>query len=171
MDTGKEVIVESLDIANYLEETYPDPPLYPAEPAAKEQDKALIDKIGPIIGVFARLMFTQEQKTPEEWVKEFLPLLEVFENELQKRGTPFFFGDRPGMLDYMLWPWAERAGVVGIHLGQKLPLEDDQLPFLRKWRKLMRDYPAVAGIYHGPEKFYKCVQMKIAGAPPDYDSI
>ena len=33
---------------------------------------------------------------------------QTFEKELVDRGTPFFFGDRPGMLDLMIWPWVER---------------------------------------------------------------
>lgn len=71
----------------------------------------------------------------------------------------------------MLWPWGERAGTIVISLGEKLPLADNQLPLLRKWRKLMRDDPVASSIYNGPEKFYKVVLFKTAGVTPDYDNV
>lgn len=100
LDTGSKVVVESLDIADFLDEQYPEPPLYPAEPAAKEQDKTLIQKIGPIVGIFSKILFAQDKKTAAEWLKDFLPHLEVFEKELERRGTPFFGGEKPGMVNY-----------------------------------------------------------------------
>lgn len=89
IDTGSEVIVESLDIANYLDSKYPNRPLYPAEPAARQKDTELIDKIGAVTAVFGKCLFCFETKTPEEWLNDFLPTLEPFERELQSRGTKF----------------------------------------------------------------------------------
>ena len=35
--------------------------------------------------------------------------LAIFEGELQLRGSRFFFSaERPGLLDYAVWPWFER---------------------------------------------------------------
>ncbi len=35
--------------------------------------------------------------------------LELLEQELLERGTSFFYGDeKPGLIDYNLWPWFER---------------------------------------------------------------
>lgn len=103
LDTGSRVVVESLDICDYLDEQYPDPPLYPAEPAAKEQEKALIQKIGTLTGVFAKLLFSGEEKTPQEWLDEFAPHLEIFEKELEKRGSTFFGGEKPNMVRRVLF--------------------------------------------------------------------
>nr|QWV59556.1 glutathione S-transferase omega 1 [Lasioderma serricorne] len=169
--TDDDVIVESLTIADYLEQKYPEPALYPAEPEAQERDKALIAKIDPLSSLFGKILFSKEDKSAAEWSKELVPLLEEFEKELESRATPYFFGDTPGMVDYMLWPFAERAGAIGIKLNGKLPLEDDELVLLRKWRKLMRNHPVVSKIYHGPEKFYKTVLFKTAGIPADYNNV
>ncbi|RZC34449.1 glutathione S-transferase omega-1-like [Asbolus verrucosus] len=171
LDTGSEVIVESLDISDYLDEKYSDHPLYPKDPEAKQRDKELIEKVGPLTGVFAKCLSGQEEKTPDEWAQEFTPHLEVFENELVCRGTTYFGGDKPGMVDYMLWPWGERAGTVAIKLGQQLPFSADQFPVMRKWRKAMREEPVCSKIYHGPDKFWKVVQFKLHNATPDYDSV
>lgn len=71
----------------------------------------------------------------------------------------------------MLWPWGERAGTIALFLEEKLPIEDNQIPRLRAWRKAMRENPVVSGIYNGPEKFYKTVQFKTKGLTPDYDNV
>ncbi|CAH2006312.1 unnamed protein product [Acanthoscelides obtectus] len=84
-----------------------------------------------------------EQKTLEQWARVFVEMLQEFENELAERNTAYFNGDTPGMLDYLLWPWAERAGVIKLMRG-KLPLKDTDIPLLRKWRKVMQGYPSCA---------------------------
>ncbi|KAB0792162.1 hypothetical protein PPYR_14121 [Photinus pyralis] len=171
LDIGSKIVVESLDIADYLDEHYPDPPLYPAEPPAREQDKELMKKFGPLGGVFSKLIAGQEKKSAKEWLDELTPHLQVFEDELKRRNTTFFGGDNPGMVDYMLWPWGERAGTVAIVLGEKLPVGADDFKLLRAWMKTMRKVPVVDSIHHGPEKYYKTVLIKTAAIPPDYDSI
>lgn len=74
-------------------------------------------------------------------------------------------------VDYMLWPWAERAGCIAIKLGTKLPVKDDQIPLLRKWRKAMRDHPICAEIYIPPEIFWKVAESKLKGNEPRYDDL
>jgi len=171
IDVGSKIIIESLDISDYLDAKYPNPPLYPSDTEAKKQDKELIQKIGPLTGVFFKSLHGKTEKTPEEWVKEFTPHLEVFENELAKRATTFFGGENPGMVDYMLWPWAERAGILALSFGQKLPFANDQFPLLKRWCKAIRAQPEVDAIYIGPEKFWKVSQLRQKNLPIDYDSI
>jgi len=168
---GSDTIVESLDICDYLDAKSPQNPLYPAEPASKEKDKETIQKIGPATTVFYKCMFGEEEKTPEEWLKELLVPLQPLEDDLSARGGKFFGGDKPGMVDYMLWPWAERAGAITFKFGQKLPIEDNHIPELRKWRKAMQQDPVAAAIYHGPEVFWKVAQFKLKNVEPDYDSV
>nr|QVK45137.1 GSTo2 [Pagiophloeus tsushimanus] len=168
---GAKVIVESLDICDYLDEKYPENPLYPAEPASKQKDKEVIQKIGPATIVFAKCLFGLEEKSTEDWVKELLVSLQPLEDELSARGTTFFGGDKPSMIDYMLWPWAERAGSIAIKFGIKLPFEDSHIPFLRKWRKTMREDPVASELYYGPEIFWKVAQFKLKNVEPDYDSV
>lgn len=69
----------------------------------------------------------------------------------------------------MMWPWAERAACVGIVLGQKLPIQDNQLPLLRQWRKSMLDDPVCSELYIPAEKFWKIVEYKLKGMEPPYD--
>lgn len=95
---GDKVIVESLDICDYLNEKYPQNPLYPAEPALKAKDKEIIQKIGPATAVFSKCIFGNEEKSAEEWVKALIEGLQPLEEELAKRGTTLFGGDKPNMV-------------------------------------------------------------------------
>lgn len=99
LDTGSKKIVESLDICDYLNQEYPNPPLYPAEPLALKKDKDLIDKISPLTTVFTDILLKKEEKLPSQWREALLPHLLVFENELKQRGTPYFGGDSPAMVN------------------------------------------------------------------------
>ena len=60
---------------------------------------------------------------------EALKGLEIFNKELIKRGTPFFSGDKPGMVDLMIWPWCERADIIRILRGDQYVIPRDR--FLR----------------------------------------
>lgn len=98
LDVGSKVVVESIDISDFLDEEYPNPALYPTDPQAREQDKALIKKIGPLTDVFTKLILSKEKRPAVEWLKEFWLHLEFFEEELNKRGSVFFGGKKPGMV-------------------------------------------------------------------------
>lgn len=170
LDIGDKIITESLDICDYLDKTYP-PSLYPAEPEKLESDKKIIGLIGAIGGVFAKALYTPNEKTNEEWVKEFLNVLQPVEDEYKKRGTPFFGGDKPSMVDYILWPWAERSKQVGILMGQELPFADNDLSELKKWRKLMKEQPAVQAVFNNVEKHVKYFELKKTGNYSELNSI
>ena len=51
-------------------------------------------------------------KTDEDFAKisqQIRSGLAILEDELQSRGTKYFFSqERPGLLDYAVWPWFER---------------------------------------------------------------
>jgi len=121
--------------------------------------------------VFTSLILEKEKKSAEEWLQDFAPHLQKLEDKLNLRGTLYFGGDKPGMMDYMLWPWAERVGAITLILGERLPLKEGDFPCLRAWRKGMRTDPAVEATYNSSEKFHKVVLFKTAGHPAEYDSI
>lgn len=56
--------------------------------------------------------------------------LETFENELIKRGSKFFGGSEPGMLDLMIWPWCERADLLPILAGNQFAMKKDRFKHL-----------------------------------------
>lgn len=91
-----------MDICDYLEDKYPQNPLYPKDSTAKQNDKDLIQKIGPVLKSFYDLLLSKATKSVEEWLQEFIEGLEPFENELKKRATVFFGGSKPGMVSIIM---------------------------------------------------------------------
>ncbi|KAG5893175.1 hypothetical protein JTB14_000435 [Gonioctena quinquepunctata] len=168
---GSKVIIESLDICDYLDEKYPQNLLYPADPVAKKKDKAVIKQIGAALPLFERCFFTDEKKSPEEWLELLVGALQDMEDELEIRGTKFFGGKEPGMVDYMMWPWGERAECVSIRLGQKLSFMDNQIPLLRQWWGEMMQQPVCKELLITGERHWKIAQCKVTGAEPAYDEV
>lgn len=60
-------------------------------------------KIGAVVQVFNECCFLQKPKTPEEWLNSFLEVLQVFEEALEKRGTKYFGGNKPGMVSSLFY--------------------------------------------------------------------
>lgn len=56
--------------------------------------------------------------------------LEVFDRELANRGTQFFYGNRPGMLDLMIWPWFDKAEILKFVRGNDFTIPEDRFPEL-----------------------------------------
>lgn len=123
-------LVESLVIAEYLDEKYPENKLFPTNPLEKAQTKIWIEKFGSISSTLYRLTY---QKNTDEVNDELLNTLYKelgdFEAELTKRGTKYFAGAKIGIFDYAIWPWFERLGVLSSIVGDKYNI-DDKFPKL-----------------------------------------
>lgn len=70
--------------------------------------------------------------------------LQTFEHELIDRRTQFFGGNKPGMLDFMIWPWCERADILRLFGNQHLLRRDKYKKlvgiFLLKTQYVLCDY-------------------------------
>ncbi|RZB40725.1 glutathione S-transferase omega-1, partial [Asbolus verrucosus] len=95
--------------------------------------------------------------------------LAAFEKELTNRPGPFFGGSKPGMLDYMIWPWCERSDVLKI-FNKDYILKKDKYKKLMEWRKIMTEDEAVKKSYCNLDTHIKYLQSYRAGVP-DYDLI
>jgi len=169
LDTGSELVIESLDIADYLDEKYPEPPLYSKDPQKRNEDKTLIKEFGNLIINYYTAAHNP-QRPLEEHLQKMLPHVKKLENELQKRGV-YFGGDKPSMVDYMLWPWGERAGIIGLAFGQKLPNETE-FPRLYSWCKAMRTQPAVEQTVTSLERLYNIhCQYRDTPNAVNYDTV
>lgn len=119
-ETGQPFLYESLVIADYLDEKYPERPLHPKDPLAKALDKLFVERFANITNAFYKLIIKREVEAKAELTIGF----DGLEAELNKRGTPFFGGKEPGMADYMIWPWIERIDMFKYIKG--LEYEFDQ---------------------------------------------
>ncbi|KAH8257167.1 hypothetical protein KR038_005094, partial [Drosophila bunnanda] len=135
-------LVESLVIAEYLDEEYPSPRLFPSDPLQKALDKILIERFSPVVSAVYPVL-TCNPNAPADALKKFETALDVFEQELAKRGTPYFAGKTIGIVDYMIWPWFERFPSMKINTEQKYELDAKRFAKLLKWRDLVAQDEAV----------------------------
>ena len=109
LDSG-EIILQSLAIAEYLEETHPNPPLLPKGALERAQVRAVSQIIASDIHPLNNLValnylkkLGHDQATVDEWYAAWVKAgFEAIE-PLLKPG-PFAFGAEPGMADLCLVP-------------------------------------------------------------------
>ncbi|XP_046468363.1 pyrimidodiazepine synthase isoform X1 [Neodiprion pinetum] len=156
------ILYESLIIVDYLDEAYPEHRLYPKDPLLKAQEKLLIERFGAIIVLMNKVYYTPTMER-EQFV-EILNGLEIFDRELVRRGTPFFGGKQPGMVDLMIWPWCERADLIRILRGDQFVLPRERILRLLEWRSAMKEDEAVKGSYLDGETHAKFIRSRQAGS-------
>ncbi|XP_015586092.1 pyrimidodiazepine synthase [Cephus cinctus] len=163
-----EILYESLIIADYLDEAYPQNGLHPTDPMAKAKDRLLIERFNTVITIMYKLYL--ETIVDRDLFDKALAGLEVLDRELAKRGTPFFGGSKPGMLDLMIWPWCERADIIRVLRGDQYVIPRERLLRLLEWRTAMKEDPAVRGSYLDTETHAKYIRSRLAGSP-QYDML
>lgn len=82
----------------------------------------------------------------------------------------FFGGKSPNMVDYMIWPWAERVGVLTLLYDDKAPVEDGSFSKLRAWYAAMQKQSVIQEIQISVERFHKLL-LQYKDGKVDYDSI
>lgn len=168
VDTDGKVITDSTVIANYLDEKYPSPPLY--KDATKDRDLELLDHYGKIISLFSNCIHDKDNRSLDEIVGEISGFLVEFEEELKKRGTTFFGGDQPGMLDVLMWPWVERGKSLPLIYKQPVNFNKENFPHIMKWISEMKVLPFVQENSGSYEKFAQLIEDTRAGKA-DYDKL
>ncbi|XP_017074184.1 pyrimidodiazepine synthase isoform X2 [Drosophila eugracilis] len=139
---GQPALVESLVIAEYLDEQYPgEGSLFPKDPLQKALDRILIERLAPAVSAIYPVFFTKNP--PGDAIKNFETALDVFEQEITKRGTPYFGGEKIGIVDYMIWPWFERFPALKYSLDEPYELDKTRYQNLLKWRDLAAQDEAV----------------------------
>ena len=116
-------LVESLAILEYLEETYPHPPLLPSDRRARAHVRALAQLVAvdahPFIVPRVRHYLTQDVGLDElqlgNWLRHWLELAnQAMEQVLTKdpRTGRFCYGDRPTLADLCLVPHVMSAKML-----------------------------------------------------------
>ncbi|XP_006784058.1 glutathione S-transferase omega-1-like, partial [Neolamprologus brichardi] len=158
-----EVIYESPITCEYLDEVYPEKKLLPSSPFAKAQQKMMLENFSKVIPYFYKI--PTGRKNGEDVSGLEADLKEKFAklNEcLINKKTKFFGGDSITMIDYMMWPWFERAEAY--QFKQFL----DGTPELKKWTELMLQDSAVKALMFSPDA-HKAFFKTFLDGNPDFD--
>ncbi|XP_060654963.1 pyrimidodiazepine synthase-like [Drosophila nasuta] len=142
---SKPSLIESLIIVEYLDEKYPQNPLLPKDPLQRAQDKILVERFNAADGALMKIVLQGEDDL------DLLRVFDIFEEELAKRGTPYFGGKKPGFLDYMIWPWFERLPVVKYFLKERYRFHKERYAELTAWVDLIVKDEVVQSHYATPE--------------------
>jgi maleylpyruvate isomerase len=126
LETERGVLVQSLAILEWLEETHPSPALLPADPWERAQVRAfaqaLVADVHPLNNV-GPLAYLRETLGADEaaiaawiahWMERGLAALEIEAG--RRRETAFCFGDAPGLADLCLVPQMYSARRFGVDL-------------------------------------------------------
>jgi len=124
------VLPESVVINEYLEERYPEPPLWPADPAERAAGRLLVERFDQLARPYYALRRGSENARDD------------LDEELTKldwalAGRPYLAGREFGLADAAYLPWILRAEtMLGVDIGP--------YPALFDWVARARERPSVA---------------------------
>ena len=112
-------IMESLINSDYIDDQFPETKLHPEDPYEKAEGRLLLDRFSRLIPSFYKLykdgQWSGERLSREDLQHHWAVIqtkLQEMDTELERKGTPFFGGAKPAMLDLMIWPWIERMSLM-----------------------------------------------------------
>jgi len=120
------VLTQSPAILEWLEETYPTPPLLPTDPVARAQVRAMAALIGcdihPLnnlrVGKALRKDFGADQAAVDAWAAHWIaPGFAALESLVAQYGNGWCFGDAPTLADCYLIPQIYSARRFNVALG------------------------------------------------------
>jgi maleylacetoacetate isomerase/maleylpyruvate isomerase len=110
---GEHALTQSMAIIEYLDETYPQPPLLPNTPAARARVRALAQDIAceihPLNNLRVLRYLVRDLKVSEDdknrWYRHWVESgLEVVERQLAAQPSLYCHGQLPGLADCLLVP-------------------------------------------------------------------
>ncbi|BBN67870.1 glutathione S-transferase TAU 8, partial [Prunus dulcis] len=129
---GEKPICESMIIIEYIEETWPETPLLPADPYDRAIARFWVkfaDDKGPSIW----MVFRTTGEEQEKFKKESLEMLKTIEEHAGTLGKKFFGGDNIGIVD---------IAFGGLLIGLE-SLKTQVFPRLHAWTENFKQVPAI----------------------------
>jgi glutathione S-transferase len=127
-EDGGLVLPESPVIMEYLEERFPEPPLWPADPADRALGRLWLDRFDVRLGSEYYALRRGEPSRLDEKLREIDAALEA---------QPYLSGREYGLADIGYVPWILRA-------GSNLGVELEPYAALSAWLERLSERPAIA---------------------------
>jgi glutathione S-transferase len=113
------VLAESAVIDEYLDDRYPDPPLWPADPAERALGRLLVFRFNELSKPYYAL------RRGDDGARERLDVA-LATLDLVLEGQPFLSGREFGLADIAYVPWALRA-------RDRMEVDLERFPTLAEW--------------------------------------
>jgi glutathione S-transferase len=130
-ENGGLVLPESVVIMEYLEERFPEPPLWPADPAERALGRLLVEQFDVRLGDAYYALRRGEPAAGGMLARRLQALDELLE------GSPYLSGGAYGLADAAYFPWLPRAQA-------RLGVDLDGYGALGAWLERLAKRPAVA---------------------------
>ncbi|XDV50310.1 hypothetical protein PO909_019384 [Leuciscus waleckii] len=158
-----QVIYESPITCEFLDEVYPEKQLCPSDPFERAQQKMLLDLYSKVIPYFYKISMGKKRgEDVAAFEVEFTEKLSLLNEALAKKKSKYFGGDSVTMIDYLIWPWFERAEMMRLkHCLANTPL-------LSKWVECMFEDPVVKATMFSTEDHKVFFDSYMDGSP-NYD--
>jgi glutathione S-transferase len=150
---GDNRVWESAIVNEYLEETFPDPPLLPTEPIQRAQARIWINFADTrLFAASGKLLYGRDSQ-PAAILNELTEHLLFIEREgLAKISDrePYWLGSELSLVDLTFYPWFEQINVLEHFRGLQIPPGLDRL---QQWQAAVAEREEVRSIANPPE-FY-----------------
>ncbi|PSB52509.1 glutathione S-transferase family protein [Chamaesiphon polymorphus CCALA 037] len=153
---GDNRVWESAIVNEYLEETFPDPPLLPTEPMQRSRARIWINFADTrLFATTGKLLYGRDPH-PRALLTELTEDLLFMEHEgLHKNpaSTPYWLGTGLSLVDLTFHPWFEQIAVLEHFRGFGWPSGLDRL---QEWHAAVAQHEAVRSIANSPEFYLEC---------------
>ena len=102
-------IMDSLINSEYIDDEFPETKLQPEDPYEKAHGRLLVERFTKLFPAFYKMVWASvkggEKPSSEEIQQHWTTIrdkLQEMDTELKRKGTPFFGGDKPAMVDFMV---------------------------------------------------------------------
>jgi glutathione S-transferase len=141
---GEHSLWESGVILEYLEDQFPTPPLLGQKPFQRAMMRLWISDCGStLIPSFFAVLKNKDPELSEEKKEMFYACLYRLEHELlaiHSGQGPYFFGEKPSLVDICFYPFFERLPVLTHYRDVSLTSDYNRL---NQWLRAMQELPAV----------------------------
>lgn len=150
---GEHRVWESAIINEYLDETFPDPPLLPKTPIQRAQARIWINFADTrLFATTGKLLYGSNPQQQAEAAKELPDQLRLIEAGLQKISEhgSYWLGSELSLVDLTYYPLFEQWAVLTHYRGVQFPTGLDRL---KRWWETVSNRESVRSIAHSQE-FY-----------------
>jgi len=159
IEYGGKIIYESLVCVDYLDETFTSgKQLLPKDPYERAKQRMLVERLS---GIASSLYGWHRDPKDPAAIEKVANVLNQYEKLLSAGG--YFAGEKPGYVDYMIWPWIERLSAVEILSDNKLGVTVDKYPKLAAYIDRMRSLPEIKAFLLDGTKHVKFIKSRLEG--------